>query len=406
MVTSWLRRRRAPSAPPVAAGGRIRLAQVDELLTLPRFDSVRALMKKSVTRGHCDVLPGLERRANDWFPDCVEPWSGDGEPPPWGSNPVVPCPPVHLFRLREAFYFPAWGVVVSAEGEAMKRAMEEAAYATPDLAALPRTQRLGADTYLDRDGEVETLERAAVTLPWGATSGNYGHFVLDGLCGAAVVRSQRELDGYPLIVPPLREWQRRHFQLAGLATLEAPGDVYRVRDLVFPSCMAHFLHDPNLAYRTLRERQLPASRPAPRRALYVSRGDRPHRRFRSEEPLQAALRERGFAVMAPEEHPVEAQIEMFSTARVVVGHTGAALANALYCSPGAVVVEIRNPLMAKWWLAWVCAIVGLRWRPYLCADVTLGAPPMFGGVARPEANFEFDTELEQLLRFIDRAAAG
>ncbi len=383
----------------------MRLAPADELQVLRRYRSVRALMRRRVIRGHCEVLPAIVRRASEWHAGAIGPRGGPFEPPGWEPDPIVPCPPVYLFRLRDVFYFPQYGVVVSAAGEAMRRSMEEAAYITPDLAALPHTARVGNDTFLDCSGQpVETLDRAAVSLPWGGVQ-NYGHFVLDCLTGAVVMRDRAELDAYPLVFPALAEWQRRHLRIAGLAPVELDGPVYLVRDLVFTSCMAHFLHAPNLVYRSLRARQLngyAASPPGAASRIYLSRGKRSYRRFLSEEALQSALRDRGFAIVAPEERTVDEQIALFQGADVVVAQAGAAQANILYCSPGARVVDIKSPLTSRPWQGWLSAIVGLDWRPYYCQHVVLGEVRTAGGVPRPAANFAFDADLDDLLRIIDQ----
>lgn len=383
----------------------IRLEPVDETEVLPAHGSVRHLLYTSVERGRCELLPAAERRASAWNPRWVGRWAGVSRPDDWQPDPVVQLTPVQLFRVRNAFYVPAYGVVISAAGEVMKRSMEEAAYTTPDLLALPHVAKAGDGTYLTPPGNVTSLARAAVTMPWGGVT-NYGHFVLDCLTGAALLRDLDELADYPLVFPPLQDWQRRHLELLGADAVELDEAVYRVDDLVFPSCMAHFLHTPNLGYRTVRERQLSARSARSSRfgtQIYISRRGRTNRVMRCEQELEERLRDLGFTIVLPEHHSVDEQIEMFQGASTVVGSTGAAMANVLYCHPGASVFELRTPLMPSPWLRSLCVLIGCQWRPYFCADVQLGPPREAGGVVRPAASFSYDVDLDALIQFIGTA---
>ena len=382
---------------------RIRLHAVDELHALPAFARVHPLMRRRVRRGRCEILRAINRRASRWSPDCIGPKAGSFEPPWWEPDPIVPCAAVHLFRIRDAFYVPSYGVVVSSDGEVMKRSTAEAAYLTPDLSALPRVAQGAEGTFLDLVGiQVQTIPKAAVTMPWGATQ-NYGHFLLDCVTGASLVRGIRALDDYPLVFPCLQGWQRRHLELVEVQPRELADPVYRVADLVFTSCMDHFLGTPNINYRTVKDRQLrnlAPTGPAPAR-LYVSRQSRDNRRFESEHELEEKLRAAGYAVITPEAHSVDEQIHLFQHADVVIGCTGAGMANVLYCRRDATIVEIKTPWMESRWLSWSCALMGCRWRPYFCHDVRPGEVEVIGGVPRPEARFSFDADLEDLLRFVD-----
>lgn len=376
----------------------MRLSPVDDLLAFPPVPSVSELMAPRVARGRCEVLPAVASRASAWAPGAIGPAGGRPIPPWWDEDPVVPCRDVSLFRIRDAFLVPAYGVVFSAAGDVSRVTMEEAAFTTPDLSALPGVRTEGGAALFDpARTRVGTIERAAVTMPWGGTK-NYGHFVLDCLTGASLVRSLPELDSYPAVFPPLRPWQRRHLELAEVAAREVDDPVLHVSDLVTTSCMAHFLASPNVAYRTLRERQIgnhAPTRPGAARVL-VSRAGRSNRRFLSEEALAERLEALGFTRVVPEERSVDDQIRLFREAEVVVGCTGAALANALYCSPGTAVVEIKSSLPKGRWLGWLSALLGLRWRPWFCEDVAAEG-------ARPGA-LAFDTDVDALARFVEAQA--
>jgi capsular polysaccharide biosynthesis protein len=321
---------------------------------------------------------------------------------------------VNLFRVRDAYYAPGFGVIISATGEAMWSTMVEAVYLTPDLTLLPYTERVGDETTLNVPREIETLDQVVVSMPWGALF-NYGHFVLDCLPTVASVAEFPELGGYRFVFPPLKPWQRRHLQLLGVdEPLELDQPLYHVTDVVFTSCMSSFLHSPNVNYRTVREKQLArkTSTSIAYDKVYITRLGDPKRTFLSERALADRLESLGFAIVAPENHTIDEQIDIFGNANVIVGCAGAAFANALYCHGGATVVEITpiRMVMPKKlsgvWVSNICAIVGCNWRPYYCRDDPQDQPILVAGLERPEIGFSFDLDIDDLVGYIDRLMQG
>ena len=157
-----------------------------------------------------------------------------------------------------------------------------------------------------------------------------------------------EVDAYRFAFPPLEPWQRRHLQLLGVENaIELDRPIYRVSNLVFTTCLGGFLNSPNVNYRTVCEQQL--ARKAPTsvsfKKVYITREGHPRRTLRSERRLEERLRQLDFAVVAPEEHTIDEQIDIFRNADVVVGCAGAAFANVLYCRRDTTVVEITPSRM-------------------------------------------------------------
>jgi capsular polysaccharide biosynthesis protein len=389
------------------------LDPTDELEVLPECSSIGELLDQGSERGRWELLPPREQRASDWYPGSVGSKGGDFDPDWWSDDPIIQSNAVHLFRLRDAYYFPRFGVVISAEGEAMKTSMAEATYRTPDLALLPHAKRVGETTTLDVPADAEQLDRIAVSMPWGAFW-NYGHFLLDCLPTVASIAEIQAFRDYRFAFPPLQQWQRRHLRLLEVDPLELDGPIYRATEVIFASSMAHNLYRPNVNYRTVRNRQL-----ARRRStsvsfdkVYVTRQDLddPKRILLSERKLEARLREREFAIIAPERHTVDEQIDIFQNAKVIVGCAGAAFANVLYCREGATVVEITPARMVTptmiggIWVRNICAIVGCKWRPYYCADSPLEEPVLVAGVERRELGLTFDLDIEDLLAFVEAVA--
>ena len=89
---------------------------------------------------------------------------------------------------------------------------------------------------------------------------------------------------------------------------------------------------------------------------------------------------------------VDRQIALFAGAEAVVGAAGAAFANALYCRPGTLVVEIMPRGMENHWVQPLCRIGGLHHAAWFC-----GADER--DPAHPEQGMRFDIDLRRFLDF-------
>ena len=99
-----------------------------------------------------------------------------------------------------------------------------------------------------------------------------------------------------------------------------------------------------------------------RGAVYLSRRGHAGRIVVNEAALERALAARGVRVVRPEALPVSGQIAMARGAAVLIGASGAGLANALFMAPGATVIELRPDRVDEPWMALTAAALGLRHR--------------------------------------------
>jgi capsular polysaccharide biosynthesis protein len=161
--------------------------------------------------------------------------------------------------------------------------------------------------------------------------------------------------------------------------------------------------------REIQLRNKGAAKVSPRK-IYITRSriTETHpfkRRFLSEAALEKQLRTLGFAIVTPELLDVDEQIELFRNADMIVSCRGAALANVIYCGPGATIVEVVATIPGfedYGWVRDICAIVGCQWRPYFCAGVPPESPVIVHGKERPNAAFTFDVDVSDLIKFIAR----
>jgi capsular polysaccharide biosynthesis protein len=309
-----------------------------------------------------------------------------------------------MFRLANAYYFPASGSVISADGEVMQSTVDELrAMASPRtapehfLSGLPfmKTTREGSISF-DPPADLPVLNRAIVTMPAGA--GTYGHFILDCVSGVVATMVVDKLRDGPYVFPPLVPWQLRHLELVGVTSpVIAAQPIYQVSHLFFTNCMAHNLHSPNVHFITMRDIQLSNTIGYPPSEIgdfiYISRRNARLRSFLDEPELENRLASLGFSIVQPELYEVDQQIQIFHGASVIVGPTGSSFANVIYCRPHTLIVEIVPTPMAAYWVGWLCALTGSRWRPYYCEGQSQRSWAV-------QADMQFTTDKDQLIRHI------
>jgi capsular polysaccharide biosynthesis protein len=386
----------------------IRLTEVREGDVLPFRGSFAELTAAIGRCGRLQLMEGHALPASEWCRGTISTAGGAVLPAWWSPDPIINCAPLFLYRVPDAFYMPRFGLVISSEGDLYRSSVAQARYRSPDLTLLPGISREGEDIYLTVGHDVPVLERAIVSMPWGALH-NYGHFVLDCLAGLAGALELTDLSRYLPVFPRLQPWHIRHLQLLGIShAYQLEQELYRIKDVLFLSSMATSLHHPNVNYRLLPKRQISRLRGSgvsfPK--IYVARPSGLKRDFRSDREIRTALEQVGFVTIFPEAHPIDEQIAIFRNARVVVGCAGAALANAIYCEDAAKIVEIIPLRMAEGeavsgiWMYSLCALVGLFWRPYFC-DRWWPQPGEDGAAeGRPELNFAFDLDVDEFLAYL------
>ena len=277
----------------------------------------------------------------------------------------------------------------------------EAQYFYGDLGDLPFTHcgSDGTSVEFRPPSSLPTIESGSITLPWGGMH-NYGHFVLDCLT-SVVSLSDIGQPRYPYLFPILAQWQRQHLaRLSVQSAQELSGDVWFCGDVLWTSNMDHCLQAPNQSFRRLQETYpIPEARPG-RRNLWLSRGHDKKRCYPAAAELEANLVLAGFDVIQPETLSVTEQLAAAAGASLIAGFTGAAFANAVFCQPGTVIVEIQPSLMPGTWIRNLADTVGCEWIPFFCDSEPASPPVVVGGLARPDIGIKIDLEPKALLAFL------
>ena len=306
-----------------------------------------------------------------------------------------------LCAVGESWWFPRFGGLIGTDGALYNATIGEARHGSQDLSAMPGVQ----GEAFTPPATAPQIEAGAVFLPWGATF-NYGHFVIDALPSLLALEQAGLLDGIPALAPKLTAWQRDLIGMAfpDLEVREIEAPVARVKRAVFATSMDHFLHHPNglladVAARILQ--RAPAGQGA--RRVYLSRRGQSMRVMVGEAAFEKALAARGFTIVRPETMSAGEQIALMREADVVVGASGAALANAVFLPKGARVVEIQPLNFTSQWVRAACRQVGVDWRGYVCASPAPARQAPVLARLRRGFKFAFKPPLDDLLAVVDAA---
>ncbi len=226
-----------------------------------------------------------------------------------------------------------------------------------------------------RATDCPTIEAGVLAENRGAR--NYGHFILEMLPRAWFARSQLDCR-WPAIIQghgsPIEHVSRQALRSIGYAPseiLSVGRDPVLVRELLFVDGLAeHPLYLSPFALRCYDEiaEGISAGTTA---KVFASRGRGATRNFVDEPAVATALEAAGFSIIAAGDMSFEAQVALYRGAEHIVGVSGAALTNLLFCRPGTR-VDVFSPTSASEVLFWlISALRGLRYREIRCEEVGL-----------------------------------
>lgn len=122
-----------------------------------------------------------------------------------------------------------------------------------------------------------------------------------------------------------------------------------------------------------------------------------------EAAFEKALIARGFTIVRPETMSAGQQVALMRDAEIVVGASGAALANAVFLPKGARVVEIQPLNFTSQWVRAACRQVGVDWRGYVCASPAPAWQAPVLARLRRGFKFAYRPPLDDLLAVVDAA---
>ncbi|MEJ7848401.1 MAG: glycosyltransferase family 61 protein [Pyrinomonadaceae bacterium] len=182
-----------------------------------------------------------------------------------------------------------------------------------------------------------------VTDSWSET---HFHWLTDVL--PKLLLLGESLKQYTLLLPAtpyLRTVGLDSLRLADLTfeevVLMQPDHFYYAPELSFVTKLSKSgsMHDPMM--KELQSRYTKNAGDAMRK-IYISRRKARIRYVLNDDEVIACLRDYGFETPFAEDLDLEAQIELFNSANMILGIHGAGLTNALFMKPGGAVVELRK----------------------------------------------------------------
>ncbi len=103
----------------------------------------------------------------------------------------------------------------------------------------------------------------------------------------------------------------------------------------------------------------------PATRLYIARDDAKIRRILNEKSLKEQLEARGFQSIIPGRQSHKEQVELFNSARIIVGTHGAGLTNLLFTQVGGKLIEIFPADYVQSAYAWLAHLRGLGYAPVI-----------------------------------------
>ena len=198
----------------------------------------------------------------------------------------------------------------------------------------------------------------------GWSGRDYGHWLIDILTRIALLK-----EGYSdllfLVAEPLQGYMWQSLDLLGITrdqVVPVTAGWYRLESLLACHAAQRYTvpkreHLLELTSRLIRGAWGSETLPAPWRSVYVSR-NKSRRKITNEQDILPVLREYGFEPVYAEDLSLKDQIRLFNETRVVLGPHGAGMNNDIFCQPGAVVVELYNPVRYNWCVREVANIMG------------------------------------------------
>jgi hypothetical protein len=296
------------------------------------------------------MLPGSDEL---YFPPLTASFSDRD----WPLDRAWPgAPPLGHHRCQSSIVHEAHKFVLlerGVEGMVFDQAgvSSEAGYLSNIVAAPPpHFAREGDDLFLS----ATALQRAPVlrgphAVFYGGNLINRFHWMIDGIVPLTMLHPFLPPDTRLLVPPTLEAWRDRcdfdHLELLelfGFGDMEwcqPPSQVCFVEQLYRPDhCFIHQI--PARVLQAARARafaRLPAPGPATRRVLLAPQAPR---EFSNRAAVEQIVTRAGLEIVDLATLDQAGQIDLFRHARLIVAAHGGALANLLFCPPGAAVLEL------------------------------------------------------------------
>lgn len=186
------------------------------------------------------------------------------------------------------------------------------------------------------------------------SSGAYGTFLLDGLCGLAELKDYIAEHRLKLWLPAVfPKWVSHYLSQLGFGWRRAVrvGGVVGFNGLTLSTTLncEHCFH-PNPESLAKLRRFVGAPEPTPTRRLYLTRDSGSSPRFvENEAEVRRLFAQAGFESVDPGRLGFRDQIELFASAKTIAGSHGSAFANMIFAAPGARIIDLMPEDWIGYW---------------------------------------------------------
>ncbi|HUO53401.1 MAG TPA: glycosyltransferase 61 family protein [Rhodoblastus sp.] len=240
-------------------------------------------------------------------------------------------------------------------------------------------------------------------------SPNFGHFLLD----VVPLMALGDEIGAPMLSWPLKPWQKPIVERLGLKPgllREIPARTHLIEEPVVSNRLAglgaHIAHPgAKQTFERIRSHVAVANFADLPRKFFLMRGMKHNRALKNRVELAETLTAHGVVAVQPEILSFDQQVALFARAELVVAEFGAALANVVFCPPGAKVLEIISEGQHDPWSSHLCGMLGLEHVVYfqpLTEEERLSRGDRFA----PSPDFAYRVDVGAIGAIVDQLAAA
>lgn len=179
---------------------------------------------------------------------------------------------------------------------------------------------------------------------------NYYHFLFDYIPRILEAKKTYGND-FSVISFELTRWQKSILEKVGLIDIDivVTNAICKMEEVVFVNTTMSGQYFPS-AFEFYKK-MLKSSLVSPTRKLYLHRKNNGNRKITNESDIIEMLNRYNFEIIDPSEYEFGEQVKIFSEALVVVGASGAAFSNLVFCQPSASVIDIfpENSYAPNFW---------------------------------------------------------
>ena len=250
---------------------------------------------------------------------------------------------------------------------------EQALQHDPDLARLfyhPVTLQMNEDPcglaikiYPRIEPEI-TIDFCAVLLAQVGWD-NYYHWICEILPRLWYRDYYEELRDLPILVPAnLPTFAIESFELLGIPLSQliplTPKSI-AVKELLIPSMMANECASTQMISFLRKKLHGSSSLSTLKRRIYISRRDASTRKVSNEAEVMQLLKPLGFEEVVLSNLSLKDQVELFSSAELVIGPHGAGITNLVFCPPGSKLIEFMPRAISSRLYYLLCKKAGIAY---------------------------------------------